>query len=96
MINRKEHETRIPDNILLENLRKKISSSFRILGLGGIVDFLKNKGLHKVIDKRNTKDVNIAFPPMYDNTREYLLNYFKIENNKLADLINRDLSSWNK
>ncbi len=95
MFNQKIHETRIPNNIVLYLLLKKISLFFKGIGLGSFIEKLKNKGMHNAIDKRNAKAKNIVFPPMEEKTRKYLLIYFKNENKKLGGLLNRDFSNWN-
>lgn len=96
MLTQRLHETRIPKNIFFESLIKKISSFFRWVGGGNLIDFLKSKGVIRIIRKINSKSEEDVFSPMEDKTRTYLLNYFIEENEKLSVLINRDLSNWNR
>ena len=96
MVNQRIHETRLTANTTFESFIKKSASALRQIGFGTLIDLLKNKGLSKTIAKINSKEEDQAFPPMEEKTRKELLKYFYKENNKLADLVNRDLPGWNK
>ncbi len=94
--NQRIHETHIPKNKALERLTTGIIKCFRQIGLGELLDFLKSKGLKKILDKVNTKKEQDVFPPMKKETRASLLKYFTEENEKLSALINRDLTAWGR
>jgi hypothetical protein len=88
------HETRVPQNSSLESLIKKTSVLLKSIGCARLIAYLKSKGVKKSIYNLNSQKGSFAFPPMQENTRLALLEYFKEENSKLSILVNRDLSAW--
>lgn len=95
VLNRLVHETRIPENPFIESSVKRMTKLAKMIGLKKVINYLKAKGIKRLIDNANAKDTAQPFPPMEDKTRAYLLDYFREENSKLSDLIGRDLSMWN-
>jgi hypothetical protein len=51
-------------------------------------------GIKKMINRLNEQEV--AIPPISPETAQRLVKYFRPHNEKLAKLIGRDLSHWNK
>jgi len=96
MLYERIHETRIPQNRMVESSVRKASVLLRKIGGSTIIDYLKNRDVHRKIYTLNSKSKEEAFLPMKEATRASLLQYFAEENRKLADLINRDLSHWNR
>jgi len=95
MLGQRIHETRLPQNTLYEQTIKKTSAFVKKIGGARLVDYLKSSGVNRKVYKLNSKAESDAFPPMKEATRSLLLQKFDQENRKLAELINRDLSSWN-
>ena len=96
MLYQRIHETRFPQNTFFESSIKISAQFLRNIGGAKLIDYLKSKGINRKVYKLNSKNEEAAFPPMKEKTTSFLLNYFADENKKLADLINRDLSHWNR
>lgn len=94
IVNQILHQTRIPKRAWIETSVYRMAQLAKAIGLGKCIHHLKNKGVKKLIDEVNTKETQTAFLPMQTETRVHLLDYFKEENNKLSELIGRDLSMW--
>ena len=96
MLGQRIHETHIPQNTLFEQAIKKTSAFVKSIGGARLVDYLKSRGVNRKVYRLNSRAESDAFPPMKEATRILLLQKFAQENKKLAELINRDLSSWNQ
>jgi len=60
--------------------------------LSFLVDFLKNMGVNKLVQKINSTDMSYA--GMKNETRDFLKAQFKEDIASLEKLLNRDLSRW--
>jgi len=96
MLKRKVHETTMPKSTTLELYKTKTSKILKNSGLGFYITILKIIGIKNIIDHMNTKNKTQSFPPMLNETRCDLLEYFKQENKSLGELLQLDLSNWNK
>jgi hypothetical protein len=94
MLYQRIHETRVPQNMVLESSIKKASAFLKKIGGATLINYLKSKSVNRVIYKMNTQNEDRAFPPMEEKTKLSLLEYFAEENLKLSKLIDRDLSAW--
>ncbi len=73
------------DSWLKRIIRKSTTSEFR---------YYLSMCIKKPLEILNTKPFN--YPPMKQDTRDYLVEYFRPWNEKLSKLIYRDMSHWNK
>ena len=94
MLEKRIHTSSIPKNLQLEGSLRKASTFLRNYGFGNLIDFLKSKGLQHMTDKMLYAPDETVFPPLKDETREKLMRHFEEENQKLENLINKDLSCW--
>jgi hypothetical protein len=60
--------------------------------LSSLVDFLKNMGVNKLVQKINSTDMSST--GMKNETRDFLKGQFKEDIASLEKLLNRDLSCW--
>ena len=93
-LDEKVNKSRVPHSRTLDIILKKTSELVRSAGLGRGVDYLKKRGLKNLVSKVNTDTtLTVNVSPEY---REELLAIFHEDNQKLSDLIGKDLSIWNK
>lgn len=58
---------------------------------------VRSFGLHKLGDWVQAKNLqSTRTPPMKDETRAWLVDMYRRDNERLAELLGRDLSHWNK
>jgi hypothetical protein len=89
-INKKLNHSWLPKSRRLMILQKNIAKIFRSVGLGLLVDGLKTFGLKKMIDSINT-DKKSTIVDMDNDYKNYLIEYFKEDVQKLSKLLNIDL-----
>lgn len=93
-LRRKVHETQVMTSTGSSGLLKNIAGLMRGLGLSRFIRFLRNRGLQSAATRRISDSGSDVFPPMREETKSRLLQYFENENQLLAELLGRDLSSW--
>lgn len=101
----------VPDNLYTrKNQRQGVRSIFLRDAVGNTVDYFRKNpkaalvtnivrslGAAKVVEWLHVMNMrDISFSPMNMTTRAKLIDYYMVENLKLGDLIQRDLSSWNE
>lgn len=77
----------------MNRMLRTILESTKAVGLESLHRaILRSEGLHRL-----TKAITLekgSYPPMDEELREHLTNYYRRDNNALEDLISRDLSAW--
>lgn len=96
MLTQRIHETTLPKNATVESYKKIFSDRLKKLHMDWMIHFFKRVGAKGAIDRLNTQKARSSFPPMKHETREYLLEYFQEENRKLSELLQLDLSNWDR
>jgi hypothetical protein len=91
-LHEKVNEGRIPRSRLIDTSVRLSTSTLRAVGAGWMVESLKKAGLDKRIKTGNSRPRNALDAALVTKLRET----FAPENEKLADLLGRDLSIWNR
>lgn len=92
-LNKEINKAIIPKNFKLHRLINKASLTFRAIGMGYFIEFIKFVGIKRAIEYLNSeKRLNVY--NMSDETRKNLQELFYEENKKLSNLLDRDLSFW--
>ncbi|MBC8421746.1 hypothetical protein H8D99_01280, partial [bacterium] len=60
-----------------------------------LVQFIRKSGIGDWL-RRSRKNKGIAYQPMNQATKEKLIEHFKPFNERLSELLERDLSHWNR
>ncbi|MDR4506276.1 MAG: sulfotransferase domain-containing protein [Candidatus Scalindua sp.] len=93
-VNRRINKAVLPKSRKLERLIHG-SQILRTIGVGYLIDFAKSVGIKKAIQHLNYKDLpNVC--ELNNQTRKKLQKIFCDDNRELANLLNKDLSSWNE
>lgn len=91
-LDEKVNRARVPRSRLIESTVANMSKIIRSAGMGWAVDSLKKIGLNKLVKKGNN-DLSRAVSASPEQ-RDQLLELFREENEKLSELLDRDLSIW--
>lgn len=88
----KVNEGRIPRSRLVDTGMRLSTSTLRAVGAGFLVESLKKAGVDKRIRAGNSRSGNALDAALVARLRET----FAPENDKLANVLGRDLSIWNR